>query len=254
MLPTMLQCMAGIKESFQTLEDNPRDPQVTADEQLFLEVEEFAKQLGANSVGYTKLPSRWVFQDKAVAYQNVIMLSMEMDKEGIDSAPSPACMKTVMDTYRDLGRITNQIAEMLRSRGYGAQAGHPLNGVALYPPLAQMAGLGWMGLNGIIITPEHGPRVRLAAVFTSIKNLPVGGENRHSWVADFCQECRSCVKKCPPNALLGEAVDHGNGQFTYVESSRCFPYFNEYHGCSVCIAVCPFNHTPYQKIKESFLD
>jgi epoxyqueuosine reductase QueG len=33
----------------------------------------------------------------------------------------------------------------------------------LDPLLAQMAGFGWMGLNGIIITPEHSPRVRLTA-------------------------------------------------------------------------------------------
>jgi Pyruvate/2-oxoacid:ferredoxin oxidoreductase delta subunit len=253
LLPTMLQCLAGIKESFKSLEENPAEPITEAADSLISEIQKYAIELGASSVGYTRLPPRWVFKDKAVVYENAIMLSMEMDKEGIDSAPSIACMRTVMETYRDLGRIANQLAEFLRSQGYGAHAGHPLNGVALYPPLAQMAGLGWMGLNGIIVTPEHGPRVRLAAVFTSIKNLPFSESNDHKWVADYCESCKICIKKCPPEALYGAPVDHGDGSYTYVENSLCFPYFNKYHGCSVCVAVCPFNHVPYEQVKAGFI-
>jgi ferredoxin len=252
LLPTMLQCLAGIKESFRTLEENPQNPKTEAKEELFPEIEKIAIDLGASSIGYTKLPSRWVFKEKAVVYENAIVLSMEMDEDGINSAPSFACMKTVMNTYRDLGRIANHLADYLRDLGFGVHAGHPLNGVALYPPLAQMAGLGWMGLNGIIVTPEHGPRVRLAAVFTSIQNLPFSDSNPHAWVAEFCETCKICIKKCPPKALYGSPVDHGNGQYTYVENALCFPYFNKYYGCSVCVAVCPLNLQPYQKIKEKF--
>ena len=253
LLPTMLQCLSGIKESFRTLDDNPPHPKTTANEDLFPEIEEYVHSLGVSSIGYTRLPARWVFQDKAVLYQNAIVLTMEMDKEGIDSAPGVACMRTVMETYRDLGQIVNQLAAYLRERGFGAHAGHPLNGVALYPPLAQSAGLGWMGLNGLIIAPEHGPRVRLAAVFTSIENLPFNGENQHAWVETYCQKCGICIKKCPPKALYGAPVDHGDGRYTYLENKLCFPYFNKYHGCSVCVKVCPFNHQPYSRIKDGFL-
>ena len=216
------------------------------------QLEAYAKSIGVSSVGYTKVPEQWIFEGKAILHLNAIMLTMEMDKDGINSAPSFACMKTVMETYRDLGRIANHLAQFLRDSGFGAHAGHPLNGVALYPPLAQMAGLGWMGLNGIIITPEFGPRVRLAAVFTSIQNLPFSDSNNHAWVADFCDGCKICIKKCPPKALYGAPVDHGNGQYTYVENALCFPYFNNYYGCSLCVAVCPFNLQPYEKIKMGF--
>ena len=252
MLPTMLQCLAGIKQSLRSLDQNPPVPKTEVSEDLIKEIEETAFGLGASSIGYTRLPARWVFQDKAVVYENALILTMEMDQEGIDSAPSLACMKTVMETYRDLGRVANHLADLLRNHGYGAHAGHPLNGLALYPPLAQMAGLGWIGLNGIIVTPEHGPRVRLAAVFTSIENLPFSAQNDHAWVAEYCESCKICIKKCPPGALFGAPVDHGDGRYTYVENELCFPYFNEYHGCSVCIAVCPFNHIPYQKIKAGY--
>jgi len=252
LLPCILQCLSGIKESFLTLAENPADPKTKASADFIQELELKAYALGASSIGYTQLPERWVFQDKAVLYKNAIVLSMEMDQEGINSAPSVACMKTVMETYRDLGRINNQLAAFLRERGYGAHAGHPLNGLVLYPPLAQMAGLGWLGLNGLLITPEHGPRVRLAAVFTSIENLPFNEGSDHSWVRDYCENCRICHIKCPPGAFYEDPVEHAGGQVTYIKNELCFPYFNAYHGCSVCVKVCPFNLRPYEKIKAGF--
>ena len=250
MIPIMIPTLFGIQKSLKSLKDNPLTPETQAKTELFQEIEAYTLKLGASSIGYTKVPSRWVFQNKAIAFDNAIILSMEMDKDRIDTAPSIACEVTVMEIYRDLGRIANKIAEFLRQRGYGAHAGHPLMGAALYPPLAQMAGLGWIGLNGIIITPEHGPRVRLAAVFTSIENLPFSEINPHGWVADYCNSCKVCIKKCPPKALYDTPIDHGNGQVTYVDNDLCFPYFSDYYGCSVCIAVCPFNNAPYDKLKE----
>ena len=115
MLPYMLQCLSGINESLSTLDENPSDPKTKADQDLFREIEELALELGATSIGYTRLPNRWIFKDKAVVYKNAIILTMEMDKEGIESAPSIACMKTVMETYRDLGSITNQLAHLFGS-------------------------------------------------------------------------------------------------------------------------------------------
>ena len=253
LVPTMLQILSGIKESLETLDENPAEPKNEATANLIAELEAEAFRLGAASIGYTKLPRRWVFQDKAVMYDNAIVVSMEMDANGINSAPSVACMRVVMDTYRDLGRINNHLAAFLRERGYGAHAGHPLNGLALYPPLAQMAGLGWMGLNGLIITPEFGPRVRLAAVFTSIQDLPFNEGNDHQWIRDFCENCRICHRECPPDAILDDPVVRPDGSETYIKNEVCFPYFNEYHGCSVCVKVCPFNKQPYEKIKAGFM-
>ena len=252
MLPIMLPTLSGIHKSLRSLKDNPLTPKTQGNIELFKEIEANALALGASSIGYTKVPSRWVFQNKAIVFDNAIVLSMEMDKDGIDSAPKIAFMKTVMETYRDLGRIANKIAALLRKYGYGAHAGHPLMGMALYPPLAQMAGLGWIGLNGIIITPEHGPRIRLAAVFTSIEDLPVCDHNEHEWVAEYCATCKVCIKKCPPKAFYETPINHGNGQITYVEYDLCFPYFGDYYGCSVCVSVCPFNQIPYIKIKSGF--
>ena len=251
-VPIIIHTMFGVRKALSSLKDNPVAPKTLADAGLLSEIEAAARKLGASSVGYTKVPAQWVFQGKAVMFDNAIVLTMEMDPKGIDSAPSLACQRTVFATYRDLGRIANKLAGLLRSRGFGAHAGHPLDGQALYPPLAQMAGLGWLGMNGLIVTPEHGPRVRLAAVFTSIDNLPVCPHNEHSWVSVFCQTCRVCTSKCPPKALYEKPIDHGTGQLTYVDNNLCFPYFYDYYGCSICIKVCPFNHVPYHTLLNKY--
>ncbi len=252
MLPIMLPTVLGVRKSLTSLSENPADPQRHAPAELLAELETNLCEWGASSVGYTQVPERWIFQNKAILYANAIVMTMEMDRARIDTAPSMPAMAAVMEIYRDLGRIANQGADFLRQRGYSAHAGHPLMGLALYPPLAQAAGLGWMGANGLIVTPEHGPRVRLATIFTSIENLPCSAQNVHAWVEGFCAVCGVCIRDCPADAILPEPERHVNGRLTYVVNERCFPYFSDYYGCSVCIKVCPFNRIPYQALKERF--
>jgi epoxyqueuosine reductase QueG len=235
-----------------SLRDNPPLPKSKVPEGFLDELEGYAMSLGVSSIGYTRVPERWIFQGKAILHLNAIMLTMEMDKIRIDTAPSIAGKQAVMEIYRDLGIAANKIAVYLRKRGYSAYAAHPLMGPALYPPLTQLAGLGWLGISGLMITPEHGPRVRLAAVFTNIENLPFNSVNEHAWVEDFCTSCGICINECPPKAIYEKPIQHVNGQITCVNNDRCFPYFSDYFGCSVCIKVCPFNRTPYETLQQAF--
>ena len=167
-------------------------------------------------------------------------------------APHVEAEYTVMTTYRDLGIIANRVAEYLRNHGFSAQAGHPLNGQTLYPPLAQLAGLGQIAKSGLIITPKNGACVRLAAIYTSIENLPFNDVNKHSWIKDFCASCGQCERECPANAIYPEPIQYGNGRLSHIDSKKCFPVFHFEHGCSVCIKVCPFNQNNYEVIKERF--
>ena len=129
--------------------------------------------MGADEIGFAPAPPKWVFRNLAIRYTQAIVLVMEMDKARMQLAPNPDTAVMVHETYNQLGQVANQIADWLRDHGYAAHAGHPLGGFALYPPMAQAAGLGWRGISGLLITPQFGPRVRLAAVFTEIENLPV---------------------------------------------------------------------------------
>ncbi len=182
-------------------------------------------------------------------HAHAIVLTMEMDRERMDASPSADSAVMVHETYNELGIAANAIARHLRELGYSAQAGHPLGGLTLYPPLAQAAGLGWQGMHGLLITPEFGPRVRLAAVFTSIEDLPDSGGEEHAWIEDFCAECVKCVRQCPPDAIRTEPIRHASGRVTSIEPDRCLPYFVRNHGCSICIKVCPFHQRDYDWLK-----
>jgi epoxyqueuosine reductase QueG len=179
---------------------------------------------------------------------------MEMSQEKIDKAPSQETINMIFGTYDDLGIAANKIAEFLREQGYAAQADHPLSGLVLFPPLAQKAGIGWVGKHGLLITPEFGPRVRLAAVYTSIQNLPFVDTNDHDWIDEYCKMCGICIKQCPPQAILEEAVTHDTGRITNITQQTCFEYFTQFYGCSVCVKVCPFSKAgdTYERLKVVF--
>lgn len=251
-MPHMMASMWGIQQSLQTLAKNPAQPQTHMPAAEIAALEVFAHSVGVDDLGYAQVPETLVFREKAILHSNAIVLTMEMDKRRIDTSPSEQSFIAVHETYHHLGVASNKIAGWLRKRGYSAHAGHPLMGLTLYPPLAQQAGLGWRGLHGLLITPRFGPRVRLAAVFTSIENLPFSQEkaNEYQWIEEYCDLCQRCAKECPPQAFLDRPSVLDNGLIACVNTEKCFPYFFENFGCSVCIRVCPFQSQQYATLKS----
>lgn len=250
--PHMARSAWGIRKSFLDLRKNPTNGRRETGDALLNELVSFAKSVGVDEIGFAEVPPEWIFQGLAIMYRHAIVLVMEMDKARIDAAPSPETAVMVHQTYARLGQAANKIAGWLRRRGFAAHAGHPLGGLVLYPPLAQKAGLGWRSMSGLLITPRFGPRVRLAAVFTEIENLPAYEGREHQWVLSYCDLCRRCVHECPPQAIYETPICHDNELVTTVENSKCFPYFARNHGCSICIKVCPFHHTDYQVLRKQF--
>jgi NAD-dependent dihydropyrimidine dehydrogenase PreA subunit len=249
-MPHMMGSMRGIRRSLESVSKNPAQAATQMSEASLGELEAFARSLGVADIGYARLGEELVFRNKAVLHENVIVLTMEMDKRRIDTSPSKASFVAVHETYHLLGVAANQMAGYLRKRGYSAQAGHPLMGLALYPPLAQQAGLGWRGLHGLLITPNFGPRVRLAAVFTSIENLPLAQKNDCQWIEEYCNLCKLCVRECPPQAILDPPIPTANGLVTCTVNDKCFPYFMDNYGCSICIRICPFQEQEFAVLKN----
>jgi epoxyqueuosine reductase QueG len=82
--------------------------------------------------------------------------------------------------------------------------------------LAVKAGLGVIGKNFLLITPEFGPRIQLTTVLTTMPVLP-------NPPLDFnpCKECTICLRECPTNALKD-----------YFHEELCTK-------CYRCVLVCP---------------
>ncbi|MCD1294209.1 epoxyqueuosine reductase [Methanocella sp. CWC-04] len=245
-LPKQLSIAKGMELASLSIHKNPDTPKEEADESFLSGFEEYAHMLGIAKIGYTEVPPEYIFKDRSIAYTHAIVLIYEMDKRAIDSAPGPETQAMGITTYDELGQKTNELTDYLRKNGFAAEAGHPAGGPVMHPRLAHKAGLGHHGRNGLLITPEFGPRQRISAIFTSIKNLPVTDNDMHSWVPGFCASCGNCIRVCAGNALYCSPVTHADGRLTFMDSVKCT-------GCTLCMKECSFNKGKYEGIKKAYM-
>lgn len=207
---------------------------------------------GARDIGYvSNIDPKLVFAGKTLPHPHAIVFSVEMDKEEIEKAPSFETFEEVARGYAALGRISAEATDWLRARGFAAYPGTNLGGISDYPALAEAAGLGAIGYHGLLIGPNAGPRIRINTIYTNISNLPAS-VNSHLWVRDFCEGCRQCVRSCPVGAIEIEPQPKRTGYRRSIKADSCRAYFARNWGCAVCIAVCPFSHAGYDKVRDGF--
>jgi len=108
---------------------------------------------------------------------------------------------------------------------------------------ATRAGLGWVGKSALLITPEHGPRVRLATVFT---DMPL--ETGTPVTEGRCGDCKACLRRCPAEAIKGRQWRVGFPRVELVDVVACRAKAKqlllervgvEDSVCGVCVSVCP---------------
>ena len=105
-----------------------------------------------------------------------------------------------------------------------------LEAVLSYKQAAQSAGLGYIGRSGLLITPEFGPRVRLAVCLTEAVLKPTIAEYDNE-----CLSCHICIDSCPSGAL---AEPSGGEPYT-INKFACQSFRNASGGCSECMRICP---------------
>ena len=116
-------------------------------------------------------------------------------------------------------------------------------GPILEKPLAQQAGLGWIGKHTNLLTQGMGSWYFLSEILTDI-DLPSSQP-----ADDHCGTCRSCIDICPTDAIIAPYI---------LDSRRCISYLtielkgvipvefrkaigNRIYGCDDCQIVCPWN-------------
>ncbi len=151
--------------------------------------------------------------------------------------------------YAQMGLAAVALAQAIRSLGYVAIPS--MNDTALCVPMAVDAGLGELGRLGYLITPEFGPHVRIAKVFT---NLPLVPDPHITFgVTDYCTTCGICATECPAGAISPDrertfvppasAMPCGSpGALKwYINGKKCFRWWIQSgSGCSRCMDVCPY--------------
>jgi epoxyqueuosine reductase len=146
------------------------------------------------------------------------------------------------DVIRDrLNQLSDFVHECVpNSRARGVVDTAPL----MERDFAQLAGLGWIGKNTLLLNRDHGSWFFLAALITEVELLY---DQPHE--TDHCGTCRACLDACPTNAFPQPYV---------LDASRCISYLtielrdaipvelregvgDWVFGCDVCQDVCPWN-------------
>ena len=223
-------------------------------EKMSEEIKKTAKCYGAYQVGITQLNSNWIYArdmddvpieiPKECKY--AIVMTVKMDGSAIKNSPDFTASTATGHAYSKIALLVSCMAEFIRHLGYNAI---PMgNDTSLSIPLAIDAGLGELGRNGLLITPDFGPCVRICKIFTDVelkidKPITFG-------VTDFCKKCKKCVESCEANAIQSEdepsfkTVSPSNRQGVIrwaVNHDKCYNFWIENGAdCSNCIAACPF--------------
>ena len=215
---------------------------------LFLkEFEEKAKKLGINSIGYVKVPPK-IAKEKGLKWDNAIVMTMKMWDEIIKESPSEKAKKMNSGLYEKFKEIAIILSKYLEEKGHETSLVIPNEELLNLPILAQEAGLGYIGKNKLLITPELGPQVKIAAILIDIENFPLSCENKHSWIIDYCKECEECIENCEEDSLT---INENDLQKSYFDSEKCIA---STQACTYCLEKCPFFIEGYSRIKKKFLE
>ncbi len=194
----------------------------------------------------------------------------------------------------DLEEITLKLIYFLEDHGYPSITVPPMHfdprnyapngdsrGPLSLPHAAVEAGLGTLGLNLMLLTPEYGPRVLLGGVLTRAELEP-----DRPLAAPLClgEACGRCLLACPADAILHWGLDKGRCAplaspygFTYLmnhvermvkadpeeqlrllKSKESFMAWQSilrgvgvYSGCTRCVDVCPVGKDYEEHLKDS---
>jgi ferredoxin len=113
------------------------------------------------------------------------------------------------------------------------------------------AGLGQLGLNGQLLTPQAGSRCRLSIITTNAQLV-------HSGPADYgihaiCDQCQLCIRRCPPGAIPNHRRDHRGVVKAKIKTERCLPVMAQSYSCGVCMKVCPVQRYGLDRVREHLI-
>jgi len=121
-------------------------------------------------------------------------------------------------------------------------------------PLAEKAGLGWVGKHSLLINKEGGSWFFLGELFVDIP-LPCDEKQLNE-----CGSCVACIKICPTNAIVEPYVVDARRCISYltIELKEAIPIEfrplmgNRIYGCDDCQLICPWNKFAKLSVEDDF--
>jgi len=226
---------------------------------LTADLKKFCRSNGADIVGVADLgPFKSnipvIPHDLLDVYTHAVSVAIHLEEavlHDITDHPTPEYAEHYRSTNASLDRLTGEVLQWITARGFHA---HPipasfitdeknLLGHVSHKAVARMAGIGWQGKSLLIVSPEFGPRIRLATVLTDMllkadKPTP-----------QKCGTCAECARACPSSAIKNVAAKDGYAdRDEALHFLRCVEKTLEFSSmpgigariCGVCVKVCPF--------------
>ena len=110
--------------------------------------------------------------------------------------------------------------------------------------VATRGGLGWIGKNCLLVTPQYGSAIRISSLLT---NAPLKCDEPVN--QSHCGTCNQCVINCPGQALKGNLWSVGIQREEIVDIEKCYKKQVEIMTkstgietdlCGKCFAVCAY--------------
>jgi len=157
------------------------------------------------------------------------------------------------DTLALLVKLQKRAVRFLKSRGFRTLAIPPdsdrrkgtfiskLYSLFNHKMAATSCGIGWVGKNGLLISPDFGPRLSLVTVLTDAPLEP-DAPMEHS----LCGDCVLCVQYCPSKAITGLEWSRSSPFVELVRLSVCRSHKKTKRltegkpNCGLCINICPY--------------
>ncbi|KGF68442.1 4Fe-4S ferredoxin [Hoeflea sp. BAL378] len=146
--------------------------------------------------------------------------------------------------YHDIikGRL-KQLAGQFAARAGGDVKVFVDTAPVMEKPLAQAAGLGWIGKHTNLVSRSRGSWLFLGSIFTTIELAPDAAETDH------CGSCRACLDICPTDAFPAPYQIDARRCISYLTIENKGPVPREFrramgnriYGCDDCLAACPWN-------------
>jgi ferredoxin len=205
--------------------------------------------LGADDVGIAPLEPGFVYthrgrrrfgEEVELDHTHAVILVQAMRHEYVLTAPEMTSTCETARVYQGLAAACHALAAALDRLGIAARAHVDSNYVVICPPLAESAGLGEVGRNGVLVHRTHGPGVRLGVVTVGADLV---ADAPRSWgVAEFCRVCGKCADNCPAGAISRDDPVVVRGALKWpMDPQRCYKYWRTLGtDCGLCLRTCPF--------------
>ena len=218
---------------------------------LQTELKSLAVELGADIVGFCRLPASPVPEQPQLCYALSFGVKLaDAILDTIEGAPSFMYFQHYRTANALLDSVAFRLARKLETAGFSALPvaasqslgkNNPYRGLVSHKTAAVLSGLGFVGKSGLFLSTDYGSKVRLATVLTDCpvqSELPV--------IENGCGDCNACQRACPAGAIYGE-LPKTDGTHNF-DAEKCSRYMKEHFQdigrgsvCGVCIKVCPKN-------------